>query len=58
MTTFDVNNDTDVSLKMDVYAIYLRKSKTDLEAEKLARAGFSPGTKRYLQGLLLEKDFI
>ena len=35
MTTFDMNNSTDVALKMDVYSIYLRKSGTDLETEKL-----------------------
>ena len=30
MTTFDMNNATDHALKMDVYAIYLRKSRADL----------------------------
>lgn len=35
MSTFDMNNATDVALKMDVYAIYLCKSRADLEAEKL-----------------------
>lgn len=35
MSTFDMNNATDVALKMDVYTIYLRKSRADLEAEKL-----------------------
>lgn len=35
MPTFDMNNATDVALKMDVYAIYLCKSRADLEAEKL-----------------------
>ena len=33
MSTFDMNNATDVALKMDAYAIYLRKSRADLEAE-------------------------
>ena len=37
MTTFDMNNATDIALKMDVYAIYLRKSRADLEAEKLGK---------------------
>lgn len=32
MSTFDMNNTTDVALKMDVYAIYLCKSRADLEA--------------------------
>ena len=35
MITFDMNTATDRALKMDVYAIYLRKSRVDLEAEKL-----------------------
>ena len=37
MTTFDMNNAVEKALnpKMDVYAIYLRKSRADLEAEKL-----------------------
>ena len=35
MTTFDMNNATENALKMDVYAIYLRKSRAYLEAEKL-----------------------
>ena len=35
MTTFDMNNATDTAFNMDVYAIYLRKSRADLEAEKL-----------------------
>ena len=35
MSTFDMNNATDVALKMDIYAIYLRKSRADIEAEKL-----------------------
>ena len=35
MSTFDMNNTTDVALKIDVYAIYLLKSRADLEAEKL-----------------------
>lgn len=34
MTTFDMNTTTDHALKMDVYAIYLRKSRADLETEK------------------------
>ena len=37
MSTLDMNNATDVSLKMDVYAIHLRKSRADLEAEKLPK---------------------
>ena len=37
MSTFDMNNATDRALKMDMYAIYLRKSRADLEAEKLGK---------------------
>ena len=37
MSTFNMNNATDVALKMDVYAIYLCKSRADLEAEKLSK---------------------
>lgn len=35
MTTFDMNNAVDNAFSMDVYAIYLRKSRADVEAEKL-----------------------
>lgn len=35
MSTFDMNNATETALNLDVYAIYLRKSRADLEAEKL-----------------------
>lgn len=37
MNTFDMNSVSDAALnpKMDMYAIYLRKSRADLEAEKL-----------------------
>ena len=35
MSTFDMNRAVDRAFNMDVYAIYLRKSRADLEAEKL-----------------------
>lgn len=35
MTTFDMNNAVNNAFNMDVYAIYLRKSRADVEAEKL-----------------------
>lgn len=37
MTTFDMNNISDIALdpEIDIYAIYLRKSRADMEAEKL-----------------------
>ena len=48
MTTFDMNNATDHALKMDVYAIYLHKSRADLEAEKLGeRVRLSLGIAKY-----------
>ncbi len=34
MNTFEMNNATERALKMDVYAIYLRKSRADRDAEK------------------------
>ena len=55
MTTFDMNNATDVSLKMDVYAIYLRKSRTDLEAEKLGEGGTISRHKKILTELAARK---
>lgn len=33
MTTLDMNNTTDVAIKIDVYTIYLCKSRADLEFE-------------------------
>ena len=47
MTTFDMNNATDRALKMDVYAIYLRKSRADLEAEKLGEVKSLLDTEKY-----------
>lgn len=35
MTTFDMNNAAEIAFDMDVYAIYLRKSRADMEAEQL-----------------------
>ena len=46
MSTFDMNNATDVALKIDVYAIYLLKSRADLEAEKLGEGEPSPGIEK------------
>ena len=45
MSTFDMNNATDVAIKMDVYAIYLRKSRADLKQKSLVRV--SPGAVKY-----------
>lgn len=35
MTVFEQNNAIEVAFQLDVYAIYLRKSRADMEAEKL-----------------------
>ena len=35
MTTLDMNTVTDNALKKDIYVIYSRKSRADIEAEKL-----------------------
>ena len=48
MSTFDMNNATDVALKIDVYAIYLLKSRADLEAEKLGEGEPSPGIEKQM----------
>ena len=47
MATLDMNNTTDVDLKIDVYTIYLCKSRADLEAEKLGEGEPSPGIEKY-----------
>ena len=57
MTAFDTNNATDVSLKTDVYAIYLRKSRTDLEAEKLGEGETLSRNKKILTELVARKGF-
>lgn len=57
MTTFDMNNTTDIALKMDVYAIYLRKSRADLEAEKLGEGETLARHKSILTELAARKGF-
>ena len=57
MTAFDTNNATDVSLKIDVYAIYLHKSRTDLEAEKLGEGETLSRHKKILTELADRKGF-
>ena len=39
MTTFEMNKATDRALKMDIYAIYLRKSRANLEATSVSGGG-------------------
>ena len=57
MTTFDINNITNRALdpKMDVYAIYLRKSRADLEAEKLGEGETLARHKKILTELAARK---
>ena len=57
MTTFDMNNATDHALKMDVYAIYLRKSRADLEAEKLGESETLARHRKILEELAARKGF-
>ena len=57
MTAFGMNNATDIALKMDVYAIYLRKSRADLEAEKLGEGETLARHKKILTELAARKGF-
>lgn len=57
MTTFDMNNISDVALdfSIDVYAIYLRKSRADMEAEKLGEGETLARHKKILLELAARK---
>lgn len=57
MTTFDMNRITDETLHpdIDVYAIYLRKSRQDLEAEKLGEGETLARHKKILLELAARK---
>ena len=57
MTTFDMNTATDRALKMDVYAIYLRKSRADLEAEKLGEGETLARHRKILEELAARNGF-
>lgn len=57
MTTFDMNTATDRAFKMDVYAIYLRKSRADLEAEKLGEGETLARHRKILEELAARKGF-
>lgn len=57
MTTFEMNSATDRALKMDVYAIYLRKSRADLEAEKLGEGETLARHRKILEELAARKGF-
>lgn len=55
MITFEKNNAVESALKMDVYAIYLRKSRADLEAEKLGEGETLARHKKILTELAARK---
>lgn len=55
MTVFEQNNAVDQALKMDVWAIYLRKSRADLEAEKLGEGETLARHKKILTELAARK---
>lgn len=55
MSTFDMNNATETALNLDVYAIYLRKSRADLEAEKLGEGETLARHKKILLELAARK---
>lgn len=57
MTVFETNNAVDAAFKMDVYAIYLRKSRADLEAEKLGEGETLARHKKILTELAARKGF-
>ena len=55
MTVFEANNAVENAFKMDVYAIYLRKSRADLEAEKLGEGETLARHKKILTELAARK---
>ena len=55
MNTFEKNNAINNALKMDVYAIYLRKSRADMEAEKLGEGETLARHKKILTELAARK---
>lgn len=55
MTTFETNTAIDEALNLDVYAIYLRKSRADLEAEKLGEGETLARHKKILTELAARK---
>ena len=55
MNTFEKNNSINTAQKMDVYAIYLRKSRADMEAEKLGEGETLTRHKKILTELAARK---
>ena len=58
MTTFDMNNVTDTAFNMDIYAIYLCKSRADLEAEKLGEGETLARHRKILEELAARKGLV
>ena len=57
MSVFEMNDAVDTAFKMDVYAIYLRKSRADMEAEKLGEGETLARHKKILTELAARKGF-
>lgn len=57
MTTFEMNKATYRALKMDIYAIYLRKSRADLEAEKFGEGETLSKHRKILEELAARQGF-
>lgn len=55
MNTFEMNNATDKALNLKAYAIYLRKSRADIEAEKLGEGETLARHKKILVELAARK---
>ena len=55
MNTFEMNNAVDVAFRMDMYAIYLRKSREDVEKEKLGEGETLARHKKILTELAARK---
>lgn len=55
MTVFERNDATEAAFNMDVYAIYLRKSRADMEAEKLGEGETLARHKKILTELAARK---
>lgn len=55
MNTFEMNQATEIALDMDVYAIYLRKSRADMEAEQLGEGETLARHKKILTELAARK---
>lgn len=57
MTVFEANNAVENAFSMDVYALYLRKSRADMEAEKLGEGETLARHKKILTELAARKGF-